>query len=43
MNACMQRFFVSGIVDQGGCSVAECGPVESEIGDVMGLLVYMTT
>ena len=38
----MQRLSVSGIVHHEGRSVAECRPVESGIGGVMGLSVYMT-
>jgi len=38
----MQRLFSSGMVHHGGYRVAECAHVASEIGRVMGLLVYMT-
>ena len=42
MKACMHCISAFGIIHQGGRNVAECGPVESGIDDVMGLLVYMT-
>ncbi len=40
--ACMQHIYSSEMVHHGGCRVASCGPVASEIGGVMGLLVYTT-
>ena len=42
VKACMQRHSILGIVHNKWRSVAECGPVECEIGGVKGLLVYMT-
>jgi len=42
VKACMRRLSSSGMVHNGGCSVAECGPVASEMGGVVGLLVYIT-
>ena len=42
MKACMHRLSSSGMVHHGGRRVAECGPVASKIGGVVGLLVYMT-
>jgi len=42
VKTCMQRLYVSGIVHYGRRGVVECYPVESEIGGVMGLFVYMT-
>jgi len=39
----MQRLSDSGIVNHGGRSdVAECGPLESKIGGVMEMFMYMT-
>ena len=38
----MHSLSFSGIVHQGGRSVAECGPVAKEIGGVGGLPVYIT-
>ena len=38
----MQSLFFSGIVHQGGRSVAECGPVAREMWGVGGLSVYIT-
>ena len=38
----MYRLSSSGIVHHGGRRVAEFGPVASEIGGVVGLLVYIT-
>ncbi len=42
MKACMHLLSFSGMVHHGGLKVAECGPVASEIGEVVGLWVYMT-
>jgi hypothetical protein len=42
VKTCMHILSFSGIVDQGGLSVAECGPVAREIGGVGGLSVYIT-
>ncbi len=42
VNACMQCLSVLGIFHHGWRSVSERDPVESGIGEVMGLLVYMT-
>ena len=42
MKACMHRLSSSGIAHHGGRRVAEYGPVASEIGKVVGMLVYMT-
>ena len=42
VKACMHRVSSSGMVHHGGRRVVECGPVASEIGGVVGLLVYMT-
>ena len=42
MKACMHRLSSSGMVHHGGRGVVECGSVASEIGGVVGLLVYMT-
>ena len=42
VNACMHNLSFSGIVHQGGRSVAESGPVAREIGGVGGLSVYIT-
>jgi hypothetical protein len=43
VNACMHRLSATNIVHQGGRSVVEREPVDSEIGGVMGgLLVNMT-
>ncbi len=42
VKACMHRLYFSGMLHHGGHKVAECGPVASEIGGVVGLLVYMT-
>jgi hypothetical protein len=41
VNACMHRLSVSGMVHYGWRSVSAREPVESEIGGVIGLLVYM--
>ncbi len=38
----MHSLYFSGIVYQGGRSVAECGPVAKVIGGVGGLSVYIT-
>jgi hypothetical protein len=38
----MNSFSFFGIVQQGGRSVAECGPVAREMGGVGGLSVYIT-
>ena len=38
----MHHLSSSGMVHHGGRRVAECGHVASEIGGVVGLLVYMT-
>ena len=38
----MHSLSFSGIGHHGGRSVAECGPVAREMGDVGGLLVYIT-
>jgi hypothetical protein len=42
VKACMHRLSSSGMVHHGKRRGAECGPVASEIGGVMGLLVYIT-
>ena len=42
VKACMHCLFASGIIHQGRRNVAECGPLESGFGGVMGLLVYVT-
>jgi hypothetical protein len=42
VKACMQCLSNFGIVHHGGRSVAESGPVESDISGVMGLFVCMT-
>ena len=42
MKACMHRISSFGVVHHWGRRVAKCGPVASEIGGVVGLLVYMT-
>ena len=38
----MHSMSLSGIVHQGGRSVAECGPMAKEIGGVGGLSMYIT-
>ena len=38
----MHSLSIFGIVHHGGRSVTECGPVAMEMGDVGGLLVYIT-
>ena len=42
VKACMRRLSSSEMVHHGERRVAKCGPVASEIGGVMELLVYMT-
>jgi hypothetical protein len=42
VKACMHRLSSSGMAHHGGRRVAECGLVASEIGGMVGLLVYMT-
>ena len=42
VKACMHSLSFSGIVHQGGHSVAECGLVAREMGGVGGLSVYIT-
>ena len=39
---CMHSLSFSGIVHQGGRSIAECGPVAREMGGVGGLSVHIT-
>ena len=41
VKGCMHRLPSSWMVHHGGRKVAECGPAVSEIGGVVGLLVYM--
>ena len=42
MKAFMHLLSFSGMVHHGRRDVAECGPVASEIGGMVGLWVYMT-
>ncbi len=42
MKACIHRLSSYMMVHHGGRRVAECGPVASKIGGVVGLLVCMT-
>jgi len=42
VKTCMYSLSFSGIVNQGGRIVAECGPGSREIGGVGGLSVYIT-
>ncbi len=42
MKACMHLLSFAGTVHHVGRKMAECGPVASEIGKVVGLWVYMT-
>ena len=42
VKASMHRLSSSGMVHHGGRRVAECGPIASETGGVVGLLMYTT-
>ncbi len=42
VKACMNHLSSSGMVHHGGHRVVECGLVASEIGGMVGLLVYIT-